>query len=110
MPNHFIRLLGVVSLVSNALALPALAQVRASEIGTMSQIIDGTHITMVYSRPQTRGRDPIFGTSAAHWNEVWTPGANWATTFEVDRNIKLDGHPVPKGKYSVWFVIRQSGD
>ncbi len=110
MSSLFTRLLCVATLAGGALASPALAQVRASGIGMMSQTIDGTHITMVYSRPRARGRDPIFGTSAAHWNEVWTPGANWATTFEVDRNITLDGHPVPKGKYSVWFVIRQSGD
>jgi hypothetical protein len=40
---------------------------------------------------------------------VWTPGANWATTLETSKPIELDGHPVPKGKYSVWLVVRQSG-
>lgn len=102
--------LTLVAIAATAFALPAGAQVRASELATMAQTIDGTHITMVYSRPRARGRDPIFGTRVANWDEVWTPGANWATTFEVDRNITLDGHPVPKGKYSVWFVIRKSGD
>ena len=99
-----------VGLASSAMSSTARAQVRASELGSISQTIDGTHITMVYSRPRTRGRDPIFGTRVANWDEVWTPGANWATTFDVDRNIRLDGHAVPKGKYSVWFVIRKSGD
>jgi hypothetical protein len=105
-----VRLLMAVALSATTLALPASAQVRASELSTMAQTIDGTHITMVYSRPRTRGRDPVFGTRVANWDEVWTPGANWATTFEVDRDITLDSHPVPKGKYSVWFVIRKSGD
>ncbi len=91
-------------------AMPASAQVKASEIGSMSQVIDGTKITMQYSRPRVRGRNPLFGTSAVHWGEVWTPGANWATTLETDKAITLDGHAVPKGKYSVWFVVRQSGD
>jgi hypothetical protein len=104
------RLLCAVAIASTALSSPAHAQVRASELATMAQTIDGTRITVVYSRPRTRGRDPLFGTRTANWNEVWTPGANWATTFEVDKAVKLDGHPVPKGKYSVWFVIRQSGD
>ncbi|MEP6508215.1 MAG: DUF2911 domain-containing protein, partial [Gemmatimonadales bacterium] len=45
-----------------------------------------------------------------HWDEVWTPGANWATTFDVTRNIKLNGKPVAKGKYSVWMVVRKTGD
>ena len=104
------RLLTLLAFACTARALPANAQVRASELATMAQTIDGTHITIVYSRPRARGRDPIFGTRVANWDEVWTPGANWATTFEVDRDIRLDGHPVPKGKYSVWFVIRKSGD
>ncbi len=34
---------------------------------------------------------------------MWTPGANWGTTLEVDRAIKLNGHDVPAGKYSLWM-------
>jgi len=86
------------------------AQIRASELGTFSQVIDGTKISMTYSRPRARGRDPLFGNpKAVHWGEVWTPGANYATTFEVNRPVKLDGHPVKAGTYSVWMVVRQSG-
>ena len=98
----------VATVVGNA--MPAIAQVKASEIGSMSQMIDGTKITMQYSRPRVRGRNPLFGTTAVHWGEVWTPGANWATTLETDKAITLDGHAVARGKYSVWFVVRQSGD
>ncbi len=88
------------------LALPAAlsAQIRASEKASISQTIDGTVITVEYSRPQARGRDSLFG-GEVKWKEVWTPGANWATTLEVSRDIQLDGHPVPKGKYSVWMVV-----
>ena len=95
-----------------ALALPssALAQIRASEIGTMSQIIDGTKLTMEYSRPRTRGREPLFGGRVVRWNEVWTPGANWATTLETNKNFTLNGRPVPKGKYSVWLIVKQNAD
>jgi DUF2911 family protein len=93
-----------------ALPSAALAQIRASEIGSMSQIIDGTKITMEYSRPRARGRDPLFGGRVVRWNETWTPGANWATTFEATKDITLNGQTVPKGKYSVWMVVRQSGN
>lgn len=92
------------------LPAPADAQIRASEMGTMSQVIDGTKITVEYSRPRSRGRDPLFGTKAVHWDEVWTPGANWATTLDVSKNVKLNGRPVPKGKYSVWMVVKKAGD
>ena len=86
------------------------AQIRASEIGAMSQIIDGTKITVDYSRPRARGRDPLFGGRVVRWNEVWTPGANWATTLETSKDITLNGTKVPKGKYSVWMVVRQDGN
>ncbi|MFN8652132.1 MAG: DUF2911 domain-containing protein [Gemmatimonadales bacterium] len=84
------------------------AQIRASERATVSQVVDGTRITVDYSRPRARGRAALFG-GEVKWNEVWTPGANDATTLEIDRDIKLDGHPVPKGIYSVWLVVREQG-
>jgi hypothetical protein len=95
--------------VFTALAIPsaAVAQIRASEIGTMSQIIDGTKLTMEYSRPRARGRQPLFGGRVVRWNEVWTPGANWATTLEASKDITLNGVPVPRGKYSVWLVVKE---
>lgn len=84
------------------------AQIRASELASISQTIDGTEIKVEYSRPRARGRDSLFG-GEVKWNEVWTPGANYATTLEINKDIKLDGHPVPKGKYSMWLVVKQSG-
>jgi hypothetical protein len=88
------------------LVLPAVAsaQIRASERGSVSQTIDGTVITVDYSRPQLRGRSPIFG-GFVKWKEVWTPGANYATTLEVSRKVYMDGHAVPPGKYSMWLVV-----
>jgi len=85
----------------------ATAQIRASELQTITQTVDGTSITITYSRPRMRGRWPIFGTRAVQWGEVWTPGANWATLFEVNKDITLAGTKVPKGKYSVWMVVSQ---
>ncbi len=85
------------------------AQVRASEAASISQTVDGTKITVTYSRPRGRSRDSLFG-KLVKWNEVWTPGANSATTLELSKDIKLSGHPVPKGKYSVWMVVRSAGD
>ena len=81
------------------------AQMRASERGSVSQTIDGTVITIDYSRPQVRGRDSLFG-GVEKWGAVWTPGANYATTLEVNRPIKIDGHPVAPGKYSLWLVLQ----
>lgn len=99
-------LLALLALVPDA----ARAQIRASELGSISQVIDGTKLTVTYSRPRTRERNPIFGTRIAHWGEVWTPGANWATTLEVSQGVTINQHPVPKGKYSVWMILRETGD
>ena len=95
-------------------ALPpaaARAQVRASEPASVSQTVDGTKLTVQYSRPRARGRAPLFGNEAVvRWDEVWTPGANWATTLDASRDVTLEGRRVPKGTYSVWMVVRKTGD
>lgn len=86
-------------------AQPAEAQIRASERGSVSQTIDGTTLALDYSRPSVRGRT-LFG-ELVPWEVVWTPGANWATTFEADRSVKLNGVDVPAGRYSVWMIPRE---
>ncbi len=78
-------------------------QIRGSEFSTVSQVVDGTTITVEYSRPQIRGRGAAFG-NLVDYGHIWTPGANWATTFEVDQDVEIDGVSVPQGKYSVWMV------
>lgn len=97
-------------LVALILSLPGgvLAQPRGSERSTVTQIVNGTTITLDFSRPVARGRDNLIG-GVIHWDELWTPGANWATTLEVDRTITLDGHGVRPGRYSVWLEPRERG-
>lgn len=93
----------VVALGTLSRPASAEAQVRASEAASVSQTIDGTEITIGYSRPQARGRTGLFGT-LVHYGEIWTPGANWATTLEVTKDVRVQGTAVPKGKYSVWMI------
>jgi hypothetical protein len=94
-------------LAAGALAPAGLqAQVRASERGSITQTVDGTTITIDYARPRVRDRRQIFG-KVVPWGEVWTPGANWATTFEADKDITVNGHKLAKGKYSVWMQVQQ---
>jgi hypothetical protein len=87
-----------------ALPAPAQSQIRGSERGSVSQTLDGTTITIDYARPVARGRE-LFG-GIVPWNVVWTPGANWATTLEADKDIRLNGVEVPAGRYSVWMIPR----
>ena len=87
-------------------AAPSVAapQIRGSEWASVSQTLDGTTLTVEYHRPAARGR-PLFG-SLVPWDRVWTPGANWATTFQADRDVRLNGVEVPAGTYSVWRIPR----
>ena len=97
-------------LMVSALATPLAAQIRASERAQVWQTVDGTTIKIDYSRPRARSRnDTLFG-GVVKWDEVWTPGANLATTIDVDKDIEVNGHPLPKGKYSVWMTVKQQGD
>ncbi len=77
---------------------------NASEPATVSQVVDGTKVTVEYSRPRARGRTGLFGTEVK-FGHVWTPGANQSTTLALSKDVLINGHPVPKGKYSVWMVV-----
>lgn len=81
----------------------AAAQVMASEYGTVSQRVDGTTITIDYFRPERRDRTNLIG-GVVPFGSTWTPGANWATTIEVDHDVRIEGHDVAKGRYSVWMI------
>jgi hypothetical protein len=94
--------------VLSALLAPAVAhaQQHASEPASVSQTVDGTQLTVAYSRPRARGRTGIFGTTVK-WGRTWTPGANHATSLTVSRDVTIEGVAVPKGSYSVWLVIAE---
>ena len=95
--------LTAIATLAGILSVPLEAQIRGSEQALVTQAVDGTTISVNYARPHARGRDPIFG-GVVDWGHIWTPGANWATTFEFSKDVELNGHPVPKGKYSVWMI------
>lgn len=90
--------------VAALLTLPpsAIGQIRASERGWVGQRVDGTNLTVAYGRPRARGRT-LFGGVVPH-GEVWTPGANWASTFDTDRDVTVEGVAVAAGAYSMWLV------
>ena len=96
------RVVLIASLISMVLVPDADAQIRASERGSVTQTVDGTVITVDYGRPQARGRDSLFGKVVTR-DEIWTPGANAATTVEVSRDVTVGGKPLPAGKYSLWM-------
>jgi hypothetical protein len=86
----------------------ALGQTMASEFQVLQQMISGTTIEISYSRPNARGRSPVFG-GVVGWGGFWT-GANHSTLLEVSNDFELGGEEVPAGAYSVWLQPNESAD
>ncbi len=64
--------------------------------------LDDVTINVDYSRPNKKGR-VIFG-ELVPYGKVWRTGANEATTFETDKDIRVGGLPLAKGKYTLWTI------
>lgn len=81
-----------------------LEEVRKSQAAAVSQRVANTEITVTYSRPVARGRD-LFG-ALVPYDVIWNPGADQATAMAVTRDVELNGHALPAGKYSLWAIPR----
>ena len=73
---------------------------RPSQLGSVTQSINETTVTIQYSRPVARGR-ALFG-ALVPWGRIWTPGANDATTLTVSSDVQVSGHKLAAGTYTVW--------
>lgn len=96
-------MLAVVALA--AFVPPCRAQGRLSEKGLVAQTVGTTTVTVEYYRPVARGRDSLIG-GVVRMGHRWTPGANWATTLDVDQDVMIEGKLLPKGRYAVWAEPR----
>ncbi len=91
------------------LSIAGLAQsaTPASPPATATGKIGESTVTINYSSPSVKGRK-IFG-GLEPYNKVWRAGANAATTFEVDKDVMVEGKTLPAGKYA-FFVMPTEGD
>ena len=94
-------------------------KVKPSLKASVSQTIGvDTEITIVYSRPGVKGRT-IWG-DLVPWGLTpgnkysdnkpfpWRAGANENTTFEVSKDVKVDGNALAAGKYSLHVITSES--
>ncbi len=77
---------------------------RPSPPATASEkIASGATVTIDYSKPSVKGRtigkdlEPMDG-------KVWRTGANEATVFAVDKDVKVEGKPLAAGKYGLFTI------
>jgi hypothetical protein len=80
----------------------AAQRARVSPHETVTGMVDGATITIVYGRPATRGRT-IFG-SLVPFDRVWCPGADEATTVESSVPLQIGGLHVPTGPHTIWML------
>lgn len=115
-------MLGVVLVLAFLLMLPAVgsaqqppAKVKASLKASVMQTL-GTDavVTIVYSRPGVKGRE-IWGAlvpyGLAPGNKYsenkpfpWRAGANENTIFESNKDLLIEGKPLPAGKYGIHMI------
>ncbi|MBS1559436.1 MAG: DUF2911 domain-containing protein [Bacteroidetes bacterium] len=62
----------------------------------------GAKIAINYSSPSVKGRK-IFG-GLEPYGKVWRTGANEATTFTVDKDVKIEGKTLAKGTYALFTI------
>jgi hypothetical protein len=80
---------------------------RPSPPANVSETIEsGAKITIDYSQPSVKGRK--VGTDIAPFGKVWRTGANEATVFTVDKDVTVEGKPLPAGKYTLWTIPGES--
>jgi len=82
-------------------------RIRASQEAWVRQKLANTWIDIHYRRAVARGRE-LFGGIVA-WGRTWTPGADTATSIPISAPIRVDGHLLPAGSYSIWMVTDSAG-
>ncbi len=75
---------------------------RASPPETVTGTVAGANITINYSSPAVKGRK-IWG-GLVPYDKIWRVGANEATLFETNKDIKVEGKNLPAGKYSLYAI------
>jgi hypothetical protein len=75
---------------------------RQSPHDTVTAKINGANLRVTYGSPAVKGR-PIWG-SLVPYDKAWRAGADEATLFTTDKEIKIDGKKLAAGTYSLFVV------
>lgn len=95
-------------------ALPLMAQQkRISPHETISAVVDGNRVTVVYGRPYTKdhrtGENRKIWGGLVPYGRVWRTGADEATLFITQKPIVFGDTPVPAGAYTLWTLPNEDG-
>lgn len=77
---------------------------RPSPSAVATATVNGAVVTINYSAPSVKGR--IIGKDLEPKDgQVWRTGANEATTFEVSKDVTINGSKLPAGKYGLFTLF-----
>jgi hypothetical protein len=95
--------------LTTIMSLSAIAQElpQPSSAAKVEQRIGLTDVSVVYSRPNVKGR-AIWG-ELVPYNEVWRTGANASTLITFSDDVKIEGKELKAGTYS-FFITPVKGD
>ena len=75
---------------------------RPSPPAQVSKEINGTQVTIDYSRPSKKGR-VVFG-ELEKFGKVWRTGANESSWIELSKDVKVEGENLKAGKYGLFTI------
>jgi TolA-binding protein len=97
-----IVLCGSLLVAGSVLAQPAVRLPDASPGASVGQTIGVTDIAVAYHRPAVNKRK-IFG-GLVQYGALWRAGANENTTISFSTPVKVEGQPLPAGKYGFFMI------
>jgi len=101
------------AVVSGARPLPAAERGRVSPHDTVSAVVDGSRVTVVYGRPYSK--DPKSGKIRKIWGglvpfgQPWRLGADEATLLVVEKPVLVGETRLDSGAYSLFFLPEEKG-
>ncbi len=110
--NKIKSLLLIAAVIASATPLLA-QQKRVSPHETISAVIDGSRVTVVYGRPYSK--DPKSGEVRKIWGglvpygKVWRTGADEATTLTTQKPIVIGETTIPAGAYTLFTLPQEDG-
>ncbi len=117
MKKNFI-LVGILALLSVSNLFGQVVMPRESNRQEIMQMVGDSKISIVYHRPNVKGRKNIYGCTATEliqkgnntgpclvpYGQVWRSGANENTTIEFSTDVSINGQALPAGKYAFFSI------
>jgi hypothetical protein len=95
-------------------ASPLMAQQkRVSPHETISAVVDGNRVTVIYGRPYTK--DPKTSENRKIWGAlvpygmIWRTGADEATLLITQKPIVMGETTIPAGAFTLWTLPNEDG-